>query len=297
MSIGLHDVVPISERRFLAAESPIWDDRAKRAYFVDIKGHALFAFDPVTGRIAEWPVPEDIGFVALTDGPELVLGLKSGLVLFDPATGRSVPFGAVPVADDERLNDGKVDARGDLYFGSMGMDGQPGRGALFRLSSSSGLARIDWEYDIPNGPAFGSDGAVYHCDTPRGIIYRLTSHQGRWSRDTALQLEAETGRPDGIAVDPSGRVWAGLWGGGGLLVFDPATGGQQHLPLPATYVTALCPIGQNSNQILITSANTPILCGEPAQRPDDGRVFLARTNVTWPAASFRYRLYGEAAPS
>ena len=34
-------------------------------YFVDIKGRALHRFDPATGRVVTWPMPEDIGCIGL----------------------------------------------------------------------------------------------------------------------------------------------------------------------------------------------------------------------------------------
>lgn len=285
--------MPISQQQFQVAESPVWDDRTCIAYFVDIKGRLLCAFNPKSDELIHWVMPEDIGFVALTDTSMLILGLQSGLVLFDPADGTMERMGSVPIAADERINDGKVNSAGDLFFGVMALDGSPGRGKLFRLDRQLNLTVVHEGYDIPNGPAFAADGALYHCDTPKGLVYRIHCNGGVWQQTIAFEIESGAGAPDGLAVDPFGRLWAGLWGGGSLWV---AAGGQtSRLPIPASYVTALCPIGAEGNQVLITSAYIPILRGATPREAYDGRVFLANLDFSWPAVSARFPVAGRPA--
>ena len=243
MSLGLSECRPISDHRYLAAESPIWDDRRGCAFFVDIKGHLLCAHDPATGATRHWPVVEDIGFVALTTGERLVLGLKSGLYLSDLQSSVMTRLPVLDVAEDERLNDGKVAPDGSLYFGTMALDAAAGRGRLFRLAADMSLELIDRDYGVPNGPAFTPDGALLHCDTGVNRI---------------------------------------------LLTIAASSGLMQHLPLPASYVTSLCPIGTDATTLLVTSARTPLLRGEPQRQPHDGAVFIARLESSWPARSCRF---------
>lgn len=290
MMPSLRDVVPICPQRFLAAESPVWDDQRAQAYFVDIKGHLLCAFDPVHGTLANWPTGEDIGFVALTDTPWLILGLSSGLHLFDPANSQMRSWISTPLAADERLNDGKVGPDGALYFGKMAMDASPDRGVLYRLDDKLDLTAVADGYQVPNGPAFARDGSLFHCDTPKGIIHRLTRDARGWRQDVAFTLPERTGGPDGVAVDPQGRLWAGLWGGHGLWVSPDGISEATVLRLPARYVTSLCPIGDKGDQLLVTSAYGPIMRGEAAMELDDGRVFLVRVDMPWPARSDRFAL-------
>lgn len=284
------DIVAISSQRFLAAESPVWDDAGEQAYFVDIKGHLLCAFSPAHGTLVDWPTGEDIGFVALTDTPWLILGLRSGLVLFNPLNGQKQRWIQMPLASDERLNDGKIGPDGALYFGKMSMDAAPGRGVLYRLDSTLDLTIVAEGYQVPNGPAFARNGSLFHCDTPKGVIHRLTRDGQNWRQDVAIELPRRMGGPDGIAVDPEGRLWAGLWGGHGLWVGQDRNVEAKVLSLPARYVTSLCPVGNRGDQVLVTSAYGPISRGEGAVEPDDGRVFLVQINFRWPARSDRFAL-------
>lgn len=279
----LNDIRPISPRPFLAAESPVWDDRRGWAFFVDIKGHALLAWDPETGVLWEWPVAQDIGFVALTGGAELILGLKSGLALFDPETGAMSPLTGFSPPGDERINDGKVAPDGSLYFGTMGDAAEPGKGRLFRLDPALRLTEVASGYGVPNGPAFASDGSFYHCATDAGRIDR----HGPEGAEPFILLPTEIGGPDGLALDDAGRLWAGLWGGAGLLVAD-AAGAYEVLPLPATYVTSMAPVGPDGRTLLITTAASPLLRGARGGLPLEGRVLVARLDTPWRARSCRF---------
>lgn len=281
---------PISERRFRVAESPIWDDRRKVAYFVDIKGHRVLAYDPADGSLADWSTGEDVGFVALTEGNNLVLGLKSGLAAFDPRKGVATPLGAFRCGVDERINDGKVDSQGRLWFGTMKLDAAPGGGALWRLAPGENPVRVRAGYGVPNGPAFARDGSFYHSATDAGRI-DIHDADGRPLRILAT-LAPDEGKPDGLAVDSAGRVWCGLWGGGGLTVIDPETGSRQHVPIEATYVTALAPIGDDGRALLVTAADLPIVRGEPALRRCEGAVFHVALDFHWPARVHRFAWKG-----
>ncbi len=47
---------------------------------------ALWSWD-LTSPPVKWSFPEVVGCVALQEGPELLLGLQSGLFSFNPVTG------------------------------------------------------------------------------------------------------------------------------------------------------------------------------------------------------------------
>jgi sugar lactone lactonase YvrE len=188
----LTDCKPISPRPFLVAESPIWDDRRNCAFFVDIKGHALLSWDPQSRLMQEWPMGEDIGFVALTDSAELIVGRKSGLALFNPDKNEYRPFTGFRPAPNERLNDGKVDREGNLFFGTMHDQAAPECGVLYRLTPDLGFTKVATGYGVPNGPAFASDGVFFHCATDQGSIFTtLTELGGRPRRSCNSQRKTD----------------------------------------------------------------------------------------------------------
>ena len=138
-------------------EGPVWRD--KSLWFVDIKGLRIHRYEPGTSAAWSWMAPAQPGFIAPRPDGTWIAGLKTGLHRFDPASGR---FDLITTVEDpaldNRLNDGAVDAKGRLWFGSM-HDGESNpTGALYRLDSGKPV-RLDEGYAITNGQASAPTGA------------------------------------------------------------------------------------------------------------------------------------------
>src|SRR5690242_5444764 len=101
-------------------EGPVWVERDRALWFVDIKKHQIHRYDPANASKRSWKAPEQVGFVFPAERGGFVVGLQSGLYHFDDATGA---FGLIvevePDIPTNRLNDGIVDREGRLWFGTM----------------------------------------------------------------------------------------------------------------------------------------------------------------------------------
>ena len=99
-------------------EGPVWFREA--LWFTDIKQSRLHRLDPVSGARASWDAPAPAGFIAPCKNGHFIAGTKIGLYDFDPGSGGfSLITRVEPERPGNRLNDGAVDARGRLWFGSM----------------------------------------------------------------------------------------------------------------------------------------------------------------------------------
>jgi sugar lactone lactonase YvrE len=198
-------------------EGALWDDRIGRLWWVDIAGRRLHRMDEAGGDRASWDLPQEPGHVALTDDPErLILGLRPGHVLFMPRDGRLETLVAPPDhSPRHRLNDGKVDHAGRLWFGTMHDAEQAGEGALLRLGPERQAARIAGPFTVPNGPAFTGDGAImYLADSPARLVLAFDMEDGRPAhRREHLRFSEDEGFPDGMTVDAEGGLWVAHWGG------------------------------------------------------------------------------------
>ena len=65
-------------------EGALWDAQRKVVWFVDIKKHHLWHYDPATGSNARAVAPDQIGWALPAEGGLLLCGLKEGLWTFDP---------------------------------------------------------------------------------------------------------------------------------------------------------------------------------------------------------------------
>jgi sugar lactone lactonase YvrE len=111
------DVWPIAAE---LGEGPVWVERDRALWFVDIKRQQIHRYDPADGAKRSWPAPEQVGFVFPAERGGFVAGLQSGLHHFDEATGAFELIVAVESGlPTNRLNDGVVDPEGRLWFGTM----------------------------------------------------------------------------------------------------------------------------------------------------------------------------------
>ncbi|MGZ8998874.1 MAG: SMP-30/gluconolactonase/LRE family protein, partial [Allosphingosinicella sp.] len=69
-------------------EGPIWVERDRALWFVDIKKRQIHRFNPAGSRLDSWDSPEQVGWILPADNGAMVAGLQSGLHHFDPAHGR-----------------------------------------------------------------------------------------------------------------------------------------------------------------------------------------------------------------
>ena len=73
-----------------------------------------------------------------------------------------------------RINDGKTDPSGNLWFGTMdNLERKVEKGSLYKLDKNLNLTRVDKNYRITNGPAFIDKYNFYHTDSPKKIIYKI----------------------------------------------------------------------------------------------------------------------------
>ncbi|NJO13932.1 MAG: SMP-30/gluconolactonase/LRE family protein [Rhizobiales bacterium] len=72
----------------LLGEGVLWDAARSIVWFVDIKRHRLWHYDPATGSNAFTEAPDQIGWAIPAEGGLLLCGLKDGLYTFDPEAER-----------------------------------------------------------------------------------------------------------------------------------------------------------------------------------------------------------------
>jgi D-xylonolactonase len=73
-----------------------------------------------------------------------------------------------------RINDGKTDPLGNLWFGTMdNLERNLNNGSLYKLDKNLLLTKVDKNYMITNGPAFINPYNFYHTDSRKKVIYKI----------------------------------------------------------------------------------------------------------------------------
>ncbi len=256
-------------------EGALWTGNA--VWFVDIKGHKVHRFDPATRAHKSWDMPDQVGWVLPAEGGEFIVGLKTGLHRFDPASGAvSLIHRPEPDRPWNRLNDACTDSKGRLWFGSMDDGEEKPTGHLFRcaggLCADTGVPPVA----ITNGPALNADGTLlYHTDTVGRTIFRIPVHDdGSLGKpEPFVWIEDGGGYPDGPVVDAEGCLWTGLYHGWGVRRYDAKGKLIRTVRFPTENVTKMCFGGPDLRTAYATTARKGLDAAALASQPDAGNLF------------------------
>ncbi len=260
-------------------EGALWDHRTGTVLWVDIKGQAVWRYHPATGRHSRVPVPEKVGFVALTSDPEIVIaGLKSGLVRLDLRGGEIERLvSPEPDRPENRINDGHVGPNGTLYFSTMDDEETAPSGAFWRWDGRR-LHRFRDGCIVTNGPAASPDGQIlYATDTTGQTIYAHDLSGGLPGEPRRfVHFEDGWGHPDGMAVDAEGHVWVCHWGASRITRFRPDGSVERIVPVPTAQVTKCAFGGPDLTTLYITTAASG---HDPTIDPMAGHLFAVETGI------------------
>lgn len=262
-------------------ECPTWDDRRRVLLWIDIHAGRVHSLDPVSGEVRTTEVGQPVGALAPRERGGLVLALQGGFALLDPESGGPRLVAEVEAGERRtRLNDGKCDAAGRFWAGTMEHEGREPIGSLYRLDPGGAVRPMVTGVSLSNGLGWSPDRrTMYYVDSPTRRVdafdFDLAAGEVA-NRRTLVALEREAGIPDGLAVDAEGHVWLALWGGSAVRRYSPSGQLAGIVDLPASLITSCTFGGPDLDELYITSARRDLRRPEPAA----GGIFRVRPGVT-----------------
>jgi sugar lactone lactonase YvrE len=259
-------------------ETPLWCGRERRLWWLDIERPKLQCFDPASGahEVVPFDQPTLLGSLALGDDGSQLLALDLALHRREPA-GALSGFARVEQGLDNRLNDGRVDARGRFWVGTMDNQLQRPNGALYRVDPDGGVHRMLDGVIVSNGIAFSPDGkTMLFTDTRRFTTWRfdVDLDDGTLSNRRVFADYSATGeRPDGACVDADGAFWTAFFAGGRVVRYRPDGAIDLVLPMPVTNPTCVCFGGRDLGTLYVTSAAKFLTPEQRAAEPLAGSLF------------------------
>ena len=287
-----HDATPLMQSPFTCVldakaslgECPVWSGDERVLYWVDINAPSLNRFDPASGANIAWPMPQAIGSFALRARGGFVAALRDGVWFVDREGRLERKVAAAPYdPEHHRFNDGRADAQGRFWVGSMNEKRDANSARLYCLSSDLGLASALDDMMISNGLGFSPDGrTMYHADTPARTVkaYDFDGTRGALSNGRVFaRFDGENDRPDGAAVDSEGCYWIAFYRGGKVVRLSP-----QGTRLAEYAVPAMCPTmcafgGDDLRTLYVTTARQMREADELARLPQTGGIFALRVDV------------------
>jgi gluconolactonase len=267
-------------------EGPYWEESSKSLVYVDILAGDVHRWNTVTGTDTKLHLGGAVTFIVPRFSGGYVIGRDQTFSFLDWDSAAVTSIAAVDQGVNTRMNDGKCDASGRLWAGTMGEESSPAvvepqLGSLFSLDKNKVVRTQRTKVDLSNGLAWSHDNrTMFYIDSvPRKLYaFDFDLDAGTISNErTAIAFGADTlptlGYPDGMSIDLDGKLWVACYSVGKVIRFDPETGAElQTVSLPASATTSCCWGGPNYDELFVTSGTRQLPGGSKAE-PLAGSVF------------------------
>ena len=288
----------LGPQRYELGESPFWHPLEQRLYWVDIPGKKLLRSDVAGGTAEVWDMPSEPGCIAPAASGGLVIALRHGVFRARQWGGALDRIATLPYdTASVRANDGKCDALGRFWVGTIDEPKASRAAALFSIDCRNDLVAVQRHAGdalTANGLAWSpQNSTLYWADTPSHVVHawdfelegkHLSQHRVHvqcapkpvgWTFEDRSYL----GRPDGAAVDALGNYWVAMFEGRRICCFAPDGRLLQELDTPAQCPTMPCFGGADLKTLYLTTARHGRSAPELALFPDSGAVFFTRVET------------------
>ena len=258
MNIITSEPKVIWNSKAILGEGTLWVPSHNSIYFVDIKKKKILTLNIKTNKKRIIKVDKEIGFLAHIKKDIFILGLQSELRIINLKNNETIR--SIPIEEDiplNRINDGKIDPKGRLWFGTMD---NPERsiknGSLYCLDKKLNIHKVDTKYYITNGPAFIDAENFLHTDSRSKTIYKIKINKKYKivKKTKFLKFSKKDGSPDGMTIDSKKNIWVCHFGGACISVYNLKGKKIHKIDLPAKNITNCIFGGLNNNDIFVSTA-------------------------------------------
>ena len=253
--------------RTTLGEGALWEKDSELLYFVDIDGQAVHSYDPQSGKHHYKKTGNKVSTVVKRAGHKQILiavGHDLELIAQDLQWEAQRDFALlakVPLDNTIRFNDGKCDAKGRFWCGTMALAETPEAGELYMMDSDHKVTKQLTGVTISNGICWSLDNkTMYYIDTPKGTLdaFDYDLEQGAISNRRVVVKNEWGGHFDGMTIDSQGNLYIALWGAGKVIAINPANTTKPliaTIELPSVLNVTSCAFGgEDMKTLFITTA-------------------------------------------
>jgi len=272
----------IWKAKTILGEGTLWVPPQNSIYFVDIKKKNILTFNIKTKKKKIIKVNKEIGFLSHIKKNIFILGLKSELRFVNLKNKKIIKSIQIEKSKPlNRINDGKTDSQGRLWFGTMDNSKRKIKnGSLYCLDKKLILHKVDTNYYITNGPAFINKYTFLHTDSRRKIIFKIKINKNFKivKKTKFIKFSKKDGSPDGMTIDNKKNIWVCHFGGGCITVYNLKGTRIHKIKLPAKNITNCTFGGINKDELFVTSALKGMKKKEIKKFSLSGSLFKIKTN-------------------
>ena len=238
-------------------ESPIWVKNLNSVFFVDINRKKFFQYNSKNQNKNIYKVDKKIGFIAHKKKFEFILGLKDEIRFLDIKKKNILKSIKIKDYDFNRINDGKIDSEGNIWFGTMDEHERGIKsGSLFCLDKENKIHKVDEGYITPNGPAFINKNQFYYTASKKKIIYKISHKKFKVTKKIIFKKFNNNLNisPDGMDLDKYGNLWVCFFRGYCVMIFDKNGKKIYQFNFPAKNITSCTFAEKNQSKIFFTTA-------------------------------------------
>eukprot|EP00094_Tigriopus_californicus_P001429 TCALIF_01384-PA protein Name:"Similar to rgn Regucalcin (Xenopus laevis)" AED:0.11 eAED:0.12 QI:21/0.5/0.33/1/0/0/3/0/291 len=262
-------------------EGPHWCQRRQLLFSVDIPGTAVCCYDPSKKSMTKLKIPgESISLIVPIEGQDDEFVISRGRTLsilkWTPGSDDYQIIRDLHEVDasqpKNRLNDGKCDAKGRLWAGTMGpqIEGRPGyvgalEATLYMIDAKGCHVKLT-DVELSNGLGWSEDNkTMYFVDSPKRSVdaFDFDLETGDiTNRRVLYHLDSDDipGVPDGLTVDARDNIWLAVFSGGRV---------------PANFTTSVAFGGKSLEELFVTTGRD--VGDEKLRGPVDGSLFVLRS--------------------
>ena len=264
-------------------EGTLWVKEHNSIYFTDIKKRKIYSLNILTKKKNVYNVNKEIGFLAHIKDYFFILGLQGELRIQNLKSKKiSKSINIEPNIKLNRINDGKTDPAGNLWFGTMdNLERNIEKGSLYKLDKNLKLTKVDKNYRITNGPAFIDQYNFYHTDSTKKTIYKIKINKNNKiiNKKIFKKLSPEEGVPDGMTLDKDKNLWVAHFRGACVSVFNSKAKLIHRIQFPAKNITNCAFGGKNTKELYVSTATKGMGKADLQKFRYSGFFFSVKTNA------------------
>jgi len=266
-------------------EGPIWDHVKGEIIWVDYNSGKVCSFHVDSQNYFVESIADTVMVAIPTNRNNWIVAIDKNICIYNPQKKELLK--GITVQENKpnnRLNDGKCDAKNRLWIGTMSYTANANAGALYKINADLSYEKMDEPFTVPNGIAWNKENtAMYVVDSMMKKIFRydFDLEKGTISNKTILiDTSAETGLPDGMTIDEDDNLWVAFWQGQSVLQFDTGIGKVlTRINTPAFIPTSCCFGGEDLGTMYITSCRKHDTTENIEQLPLAGGLFSIRPGI------------------